>query len=132
MFCGCAGHLDEFYIHQKRIEKRHFEYAINSYHDEFFEFSSCSYSHLSSRISSYALPQFSHGRNHRSYGFGSRENHFVPRHFGYCPRPHRGNRFSYRSGFLLELLTLTLSPNTWTVHIFPIVVHVPLDQMVRC
>jgi hypothetical protein len=34
--------------------------------------------------------------------------------------------------FLLELLTLTLSPGTWTVHIFPIVVHVPLDQMVRC
>jgi hypothetical protein len=34
--------------------------------------------------------------------------------------------------FLLELLTLTLSPATWTVHIFPIVVHVPLDQMVRC
>jgi hypothetical protein len=34
--------------------------------------------------------------------------------------------------FLLELLTLTLSPNTWTVHIFPIVVHVPLGQVVRC
>jgi hypothetical protein len=34
--------------------------------------------------------------------------------------------------FLLELITLTLSPDTWTVHIFPIMVHVPLDQMVRC
>jgi hypothetical protein len=34
--------------------------------------------------------------------------------------------------FLLELLTLTLSSDTWTVHIFPVVVHVPLDQMVRC
>jgi hypothetical protein len=34
--------------------------------------------------------------------------------------------------FLLELITLTLSPDTWTVHIFPIIVHVPLDQMVRC
>jgi hypothetical protein len=34
--------------------------------------------------------------------------------------------------FLLELLTLTLSPNTWTVHIFLIVVHVPLGQVVRC
>jgi hypothetical protein len=33
--------------------------------------------------------------------------------------------------FLLELLTFTLSPDTWTVHIFPVVVHVPLDQMVR-
>jgi uncharacterized protein YjeT (DUF2065 family) len=34
--------------------------------------------------------------------------------------------------FLLEGLTLTLSPDTWMVHTFPIVVHVPLDQMVRC
>jgi hypothetical protein len=34
--------------------------------------------------------------------------------------------------FLLELLTLPLSPDTWTVHVFPVVVHVPLDQTVRC
>jgi hypothetical protein len=34
--------------------------------------------------------------------------------------------------FLLEGLTLALSPDTWTVHIFPVVVHVLLVQMVRC
>jgi hypothetical protein len=34
--------------------------------------------------------------------------------------------------FLLELLTLTLSPDIWMVHIFPAVVHVPLGQVVRC
>jgi hypothetical protein len=34
--------------------------------------------------------------------------------------------------FLLDGLILTLSPDTWTVHVFPIVVHVPLGQMVRC
>jgi hypothetical protein len=34
--------------------------------------------------------------------------------------------------FLLELPTLTLSPESWTVHVFPIVVHVPLGQVVRC
>jgi hypothetical protein len=34
--------------------------------------------------------------------------------------------------FLLKGLTLTPSPDTWMVHIFPIVVHVPLGQMVRC
>jgi uncharacterized protein YjeT (DUF2065 family) len=34
--------------------------------------------------------------------------------------------------FLLEGIALTLSPNTWMVHIFPIMVHVPLSQMVRC
>jgi hypothetical protein len=34
--------------------------------------------------------------------------------------------------FLLEGLTLTLSRDTWMVHIFPIMAHVPLGQMVRC
>jgi hypothetical protein len=33
--------------------------------------------------------------------------------------------------FLLEGLTLTLSRDIWMVHVFPIVVHVPLGQMVR-
>jgi hypothetical protein len=33
---------------------------------------------------------------------------------------------------LLEGFTLPLSQDTWTVHIFPIVVYVPLAQMVRC
>jgi hypothetical protein len=31
--------------------------------------------------------------------------------------------------FLLEGLTLTLSQDTWTVHIFPTMVHVPLGQV---
>jgi hypothetical protein len=34
--------------------------------------------------------------------------------------------------FLLEGPTITLSRDTWMVHIFPIVVHVPLSQMVKC
>jgi hypothetical protein len=34
--------------------------------------------------------------------------------------------------FLLESLTPALSPDTWTVHIFPVVVLVPLIQRVRC
>jgi hypothetical protein len=34
--------------------------------------------------------------------------------------------------FLLEGLILTLSLESWTVHVFPIVVHVPLVQRVRC
>jgi hypothetical protein len=33
---------------------------------------------------------------------------------------------------LLEELTLTLSQDIWTVHAFSVVVHIPLDQMVRC
>jgi hypothetical protein len=40
--------------------------------------------------------------------------------------PHVGLVFS------LEGLTLTLSPDTWTIHIFPITVLVPLGQVVNC
>jgi hypothetical protein len=45
------------------------------------------------------LSHFSHGPNHRSYDFGSRENNFVPRRFGYGPHPHYSDRFPRRSGF---------------------------------
>jgi hypothetical protein len=62
MFCGHAGHLDEFCFHHKRM-KMCVNYAKNSYHDEFIDFPP----HFSSR----ALSHFSHGPNHRSYGFGS-------------------------------------------------------------
>jgi hypothetical protein len=34
--------------------------------------------------------------------------------------------------FLLEDLRLTLSPDTWMVHVSPVVVPVPLVQMVKC
>jgi hypothetical protein len=34
--------------------------------------------------------------------------------------------------FLLKGLTPALSRDIWTVHAFPIVVHVPLAQMVKC
>jgi hypothetical protein len=70
MFCGHVGHLDEFCFRCKRIEKRHFNYARNSYQDEFIDFPPHSYSCALPRTSSHALPQFSHGPNHHSYGFG--------------------------------------------------------------
>jgi hypothetical protein len=63
MFCVRAGHLDEFCFRRKRIEKKRFDYARNSYRDEFSDFSPRSFSR--------ALPHFCHGPNHRSYGFGS-------------------------------------------------------------
>jgi hypothetical protein len=34
--------------------------------------------------------------------------------------------------FQLQGPMIILSPNTWTIHIFPAVVHVPLGQMVKC
>jgi hypothetical protein len=63
MYCGRAGHLDEFCFHRKRIEKRRFDYSRNSYRDEFIDFLPRSYSRAPSR--------FLHVPNHRSYGFGS-------------------------------------------------------------
>jgi hypothetical protein len=90
--------LDEFCFHHKRIEKRRRDYARNSYRDEFSDFPRCSYSLASPRTSSRALSYFSHGPNHRSYGFGSRDNNFVPRCFGYGPHPHRGVHFLCRTG----------------------------------
>jgi hypothetical protein len=56
MFCGRAGHFDELCFWHKRIKKRRFEYARNSYHDEFFDFPPRSYSRASSHTSSHALP----------------------------------------------------------------------------
>jgi hypothetical protein len=107
MFCGRAGHLDEFCFRCKRIEKRHFEYARNSYHDEFLDLLPHSYSRVlprsysraSPHTFSCAFPQFSYGPNHHSYGFGSRKNRFEPRRFGYDPRPRCGDHFPRRSGF---------------------------------
>jgi hypothetical protein len=63
IFCGRAGHLDEFCFRCKRMENRRVDYARNSYHHEFIDFPP----HFSSRAPSH----FSHGPNHRSYGFGS-------------------------------------------------------------
>jgi hypothetical protein len=50
MFCGRAGHLDEFCFRRKRIERRHAEYARDSYRDEFINFSPRSYSHVPPRF----------------------------------------------------------------------------------
>jgi hypothetical protein len=91
IFCGCAGHLDEFCFDRKRIEKRHFGYARNSYRNEVIDFPPHYYSH--------ALSRFFYGPNHHSYGFGSREKSFVPRHFGYGQHSHHSDCFPRRHGF---------------------------------
>jgi hypothetical protein len=107
MFCGHAGHLDEFCFRRKTIEKRRLDYARNSYRDELINFLSRSYSrvpprsysHILPRTYSHDLPYFSHGSNHRSYDFGSQENNFVPRRFRCDPCPHHDDRFPRRPGF---------------------------------
>jgi hypothetical protein len=115
MFCGRAGHFNKFCFRRKRIERRRVEYARDSYRDEFINFLPRYYSHVPprfysrasprtfsrafSRTSSGALPQFAYGPNHRSYGFGTRENRFEPRRFGYGPRPHCSDHFPRRPDF---------------------------------
>jgi hypothetical protein len=78
IFCGRAGNLNEFCFQRKRIERRHVEYARNSYRGEFFDVLPQSYSRVlphsysraPPRTSPCTLPQFSYGHNHHSYGFG--------------------------------------------------------------
>jgi hypothetical protein len=70
IFCGHAGHSNEFCFRRKRIEKRRFDYATNSYRDEFSDFLPRSYSRASLHTSSHALSCFPHEPNHPSYGFG--------------------------------------------------------------
>jgi hypothetical protein len=123
MFCGRAGHLDEFCFQRKRMEKRHVDYARNSYHDKFIDFLP--------HFSSHAPSHFSHGPNHRSYGFDSREGGFfldplVSTHaliVVFIPR--------IGMVFPLEVSIFTLSWVALMVHAFHIVVDVPLAQMVR-
>jgi hypothetical protein len=50
-------HLDEFCFRYKRIENRHFEYARDSYRDEFFDFLPCSYSRAPPRSYSHGSPR---------------------------------------------------------------------------
>jgi hypothetical protein len=126
MFCGRAGHLDEFCFRRKKIEKRHFEYTRNTYRDEFFDFPPRSYSRASPHTSSHAFPLFSYGPNHR---------HMVLVHERTALRidalvmahvlivvivPHVG------PVFLQEGFAPILSQDTWTVHTFPLI------QMVMC
>jgi hypothetical protein len=107
IFCDRADHLNEFYFRRKRIEKRHFDYARNSYRDELIDFPPRSYSHdhmvLIHERTTLCLDAL------------------VTAHVLIVVIISRVGPF-----FLLEGLTLTLSPDTWTVHIFPIVVHIPL------
>jgi hypothetical protein len=116
--------LDEFYFRRKRIEKRHFDYDRNSYRDEFIHFLPCT----SSRASSLFFMDLTivhmilvHKRITLCLDV------LVTAHVLIVVIVPRVGMI-----FLLEGLTLALSQDTWTIHVFPIMVHVPLVQMVRC
>jgi hypothetical protein len=132
MFYGRAGHLDEFCFRRKRIERRRFDYAINSYCDEFSNFPPHSFSHALPHTSSRALHQFAYGPNHCSCGLVHKRttsslDTLVTAHVLIVVIISRVGMF-----VLLEGPTPTLSRDTWMIHVFPIVVHVPLNQVVRC
>jgi hypothetical protein len=55
IFCGGTSHFDEFCFRRKRIEKMRFDYARNSYRDEFTDFPPRSYSRALPHTSSHAL-----------------------------------------------------------------------------
>jgi hypothetical protein len=57
IFCGRAGHLDEYCFRRKRIERRRVEYARDSYCNEFIDFSPRSYSQVPPRFYSRASPR---------------------------------------------------------------------------
>jgi hypothetical protein len=132
--------LDEFRFRHKRIKRRRVEYAKNSYHDEFIDFPPHFYSHVPPHFYSRASPRTS-SRVFLSSLMDLTITHMV--------LVHERTVLSldallmvhvlimvivFRIGliFLLEGATPTLSRDTSMVHVFPIVVHVPLGQVMRC
>jgi hypothetical protein len=127
-----ACHLDEFCFRCKRIEKRRFEYVRNSYCDEFFDFPLtltlmprlalllvlCLISLMDLTIAHMVLV---HERTALCLDALVTAYVLIVVIVSYIGLV-----------FQLEGLILTLSLDTWTVHIFPVVVHVPLGQMVKC
>jgi hypothetical protein len=132
MFCGRAGHLDEFCFWRKKIEKMRFEYARNS-----IVMNSLIFRLVLTLVLHLALPLV--------LCLISLIDLTIIHMVMVCKRTYLSLDALVMAHvlivvivshvcpvFLLEGLTLTLSPHTWTVHIFPIIVHVPLHQMVRC
>jgi hypothetical protein len=122
IFCGCTSHLDELCFCRKRIEKRHLDYARNLYRNEFIRLVLLHVLRLVSFMDlTIAHIVLVHERTILCL------DALVTAHILIVVIiPCVGKVF------LLEGLILALSLDTWTVHIFFVVVHVPLVQMARC
>jgi hypothetical protein len=140
MFCARSCHLDEFCFRRKRIERRHVEYARDSYRDKFINFLPRSYSHVPPHFYSRASPYTFHVLCLSS---------LIDLTIAHMFLVHERTALSLDALvtthvlivvivshvgliFLLEGPSPTLSQDTWMVHAFSIMVHVPLDQVVRC
>jgi hypothetical protein len=148
MFCGRPGHLDEFCFRQMRIERRRVEYARDSYCDEFFDVPPQSYSHFRLALTLELLLALSHVLFLALLLVLCLSSLMDPT-IVHMILVHERTALSLdalvtahvlivvtvsRVGlvFLLEDPFSTLSRDTWTVHAFSVVVHVPLGQVVRC
>jgi hypothetical protein len=142
MFCGCADHLDEFFFQWKRIERRHVEYSRDSYCDEFIDFPSRSYSHVPPRFYSRASPRTSHVLCLALLPVLCLSSLMDPT-IAHMVLIHERTALSLDAlvtAHVLIVVTVsrvglvfppegpfpTLSRDTWTVHAFPVMVHIPL------
>jgi hypothetical protein len=140
MFCGLAGHLDEFCFWCKRIEKRRFEYARYSikmsslicrlvfilvFHLACTLVLRLTLFHVLCLISPMDLSMAHMVLVHERTALSL--DALVMAHVLVVVIVSR-----IGSVFLLEGPTPTLSRDTWKVHVFPVVDHIPLDQVVRC
>jgi hypothetical protein len=123
MFCGRVGHLDEFCFRHKRLEKKCVDYAKNSYHNELIDF----LPHISSRAPSHFLMDLT-------------ISHMVLVHkrVTLCLDTIVSTHIlivvlvpCIGMVLPLEVPILTLSRVALTVYAFPVVVHVPLTQIVK-
>jgi hypothetical protein len=124
MFCGRAGHLDEFCFRCKRMEKRRMDYDRNSYHDEFIIFHHIFLLmlHLIFLMDlTIAHMVLVHERAALLLDTLV-STHVLIVVFVSC----------VGMVFPLEESILILSGVTLMVHAFRVMVHVPLAQMVRC
>jgi hypothetical protein len=147
IFYGRAGHLDEFCFWRKRIERRRIDYARDSYRDEFFDVSPQSYSHI--------LPHSYSRASSRTFSRASPRtsscvclSSLMDLTIAHMVLVHKRTALCLNALDMAHVLIVvivsrvglvfplegpfpTLSQDTWTIHAFPIMVHVPLGQVVR-
>jgi hypothetical protein len=138
IFCGRAGHLDEFYFWWKRIERRRVEYARDSYRDEFIVFSLVLI--LMFRLT---LTLVFYLALHLVLCLSS----LMDLTIAHMVLVHERTALSLDALVTAHVLIVviiscvclilplegpspTLSRDTWTTHAFPVMVHIPLGQMV--
>jgi hypothetical protein len=140
MFCGRAGHLDEFCFRCTRIEKGRLDYARNSHHDELLI--SCLFLILMLHLVltlvlriTLLLVFYLISSMDLTIAHMVLVHERITLYLDALVTVHVLIMMIVSRicmVYLLKLLTLTLSPDTWMVHISPVVVHVPVGQVVRC